>query len=159
MTPYYGWTENCKMNLQQKIREDMKTAMKGKDDTVRDTLRMIISEFPKLTVPIILESGKKSFRCKKNEEINDEDITGIIRSLIKSEKILLEAKKETSSSFLEILQTYIPKPAEEEEIRVWIKENMKMETLKNAMAAMGPVMKHFGQRADGSLVKKILNDL
>ena len=158
MTYFYGWSLNSEASLYEKLREDLKTAMKKKEDGVRDTIRMVMSEFPKLTVPITLDSGKKSVRCKKEDEITNEDIMSIILSLIKSEKILLEAKKETSSLFLEVLQEYIPKPANEEEIRKWIRENMDLSAIKNPMNAMGPVMKHFGQRADGALVKKVLQE-
>ncbi|TWI75543.1 hypothetical protein LZ24_00590 [Desulfobotulus alkaliphilus] len=159
MEKKYGWTPECPVNLSEKIREDIKVAMKQKEDHIRDALRMIISEFPKLTVPIILESGKKSFRCKKNEEITNEDVTGLIRGLIKSEKILLDAKKETTSDFIEILQEYIPKPADEYEIKKWIEENLDFTSLQHPSAGIGLVMKHFGVRADGLLVKKILADM
>ena len=36
----------------------------GKDNAARDTLRQILSEFPNLTVAIVLESGKKTTRVK-----------------------------------------------------------------------------------------------
>ncbi|TYT74158.1 GatB/YqeY domain-containing protein [Desulfobotulus mexicanus] len=159
MEKKYGWTPQCPLRLPEKIREDIKVAMKQKDDHIRDALRMVISEFPKITVPITLESGKKSFRCKKTEEISNEDVTGLIRGLIKSEKILLDAKKETTSAFLEILQEYIPKPADEYEIKKWIEDNLDMGSLKNPSSAIGAVMKHFGARADGMLVKQILGGM
>ena len=61
----YGWNQDMKVSLHDKVRGDLKAAMLGKDQEVRNTLRMIISEFPKLTVPLTLESGKKSTRLKK----------------------------------------------------------------------------------------------
>ena len=64
----YGWDPSGGLSL-DKIRQDLKTALRGKDHAVRDTLRQIMSEFPSLTVPITLESGKKTTRPKKPEEI------------------------------------------------------------------------------------------
>ncbi len=58
-TQKYGWSQDMPLSLHDKIRADLKKAMLGKDQEVRNTLRLIIAEFPKLTVPITLESGKK----------------------------------------------------------------------------------------------------
>ncbi|MEN8751161.1 MAG: hypothetical protein AB1Z18_00160, partial [Desulfobacterales bacterium] len=104
----YGWIEGTGISLLEKIRQDLKAALRNKDHGVRDTLRQIMSEFPNLTVPIQLESGKKTTRLKKPEEITDEDILDIIRKLVKSEKIVLEARKETSSDYLQTLERYLP---------------------------------------------------
>ena len=65
--------------------------MLEKNEQVRNTLRLIMAEFPKLTVPLTLESGKKSTRLKKPDEITDDDVIGIIRGLSKSEQTVLEA--------------------------------------------------------------------
>jgi uncharacterized protein YqeY len=118
-----------------------------------------MSEFPKLTVPITLESGKKTSRPKKPEEITDEDIQNIIRSLVKSEKTVLELTKAESSEYLKILQSYLPQMADRAEIESWIQENVDFSRFKNPMQAMGTIMKHFGKLADGNLVKEILQEV
>jgi uncharacterized protein YqeY len=155
----YGWIEGTGISLLEKIRQDLKAALRNKDHGVRDTLRQIMSEFPNLTVPIQLESGKKTTRLKKPEEITDEDILDIIRKLVKSEKIVLEARKETSSDYLQTLERYLPRMATREEIAAWIRANIDLSDFKSPMQAMGPVMKHFGKLADGSLVKQILQEI
>ncbi len=147
------------LSLHAKIREDLKKAMLNKDQEVRNTLRLIIAEFPKLTVPITLESGKKSTRLKKPEEISNDDVIGIIKGLTKSEQTVLEITGQTSSDYLEILQSYLPKMIDKEEITIWIKNNIDFSQFKNKMQAMGPVMKHFGKLADGKLVNQILKEL
>ena len=148
----YGWVEGAENSLLGKIRQDLKAALHNKDHGVRDTLRQIMSEFPNLTVPIQLESGKKTTRLKKPEEITDDDILDIIRRLVKSEKIVLEAKKETSSDYLQTLERYLPRMATRKEITAWVRANIDLEDFKSPLQAMGPVMKHFGKQADGSLV-------
>ena len=146
------------LSLHDKIRADLKKAMLGKDQEVRNTLRLIMAEFPKLTVPITLESGKKSTRLKKPEEITDDDVIGIIKGLTKSEQTVLEITGQASSDYLEILQSYLPKMIDKEEITIWIKDNIDFSQFKNKMQAMGPVMKHFGKLADGKLVNQILKE-
>jgi hypothetical protein len=157
-TQKYGWSQDMPLSLHDKIRADLKKAMLGKDQEVRNTLRLIIAEFPKLTVPITLESGKKSTRLKKPEEISNDDVIGIIKGLTKSEQTVLEITGQTSSDYLEILQSYLPKMIDTEEITIWIKDNIDFSQFKNKMQAIGPVMKHFGKLADGKVVNQILKE-
>ena len=152
----YGWNQSMPVTLQAKLREDLKKSMLSKDVEVRNTMRLIMAEFPKLTVPITLQSGKKSTRLKTPEEITDDDIIGIIKGLVKSEQTVLEATQRESSDYLQILQSYLPKMVDREEIIGWIKENIDFSQYKNKMQAIGPVMKHFGKLADGKLVNQIL---
>ncbi len=154
-TPY-GWSPDMPQSLYDKLKEDLKTAMRAKNTPVRDAIRQIMAEFPRLTVPLTLESGKKTTRPKTAEEITDDDILGIIQGLVKSEKTLLEAKKEPTSEYLEILNGYLPQMAGREEIVAWIKENIDFSRYKNRMQAMGAIMKHFGKQADGRQVNQIL---
>lgn len=154
----YGWDAQMPISLLEKIRQDLKTAMLNKDQEARNAMRQIMAEFPKLTVPITLESGKKSTRLKKPEEITNDDIIGIINSLVKSELTVLEAKNEKSSAYLNILQSYLPRMADREEITAWIAENIDFSQYKNKMQAMGTIMKHFGKTADGKLVNQILQE-
>lgn len=152
----YGWRAGSGISLHDKIRADLKTAMMQKDNATRDALRLIMSEFPKLTVPIILESGKKSFRLKRPEEITDQDILDLIRNLAKSERTVLEIKKESQSPFLTTMERYLPQMASRDQIVSWIEANVDFSAFKSPMQAMGTVMKQFGKLADGNLVKDIL---
>ena len=155
----YGCNQEMGMTLLQKLRADLKAAMLGKDNSARDTIRQVISEFPRLTMPITLESGKKTTRCKKDDEITDDDIISLILGLMKSEKTILELKKEASSPYLELLQLYLPQMADKETVKAWIEENVDLSQFKSPMQAMGPVMKHFGRVVDGSVVKSILSEI
>jgi len=155
----YGWNLELPMSLHAKIKQDLRSSMLKKDQEVKNTLRLIMAEYPSLTVPITLASGKKTTRPKKPAEITDDDIIGIIQKLMKAEKIVLEAKKQETSDYLEILDAYLPSMVTRQEIAAWIEENIDLSELKNPMQAMGPIMKHFGKLADGKLVKQILQDL
>ncbi len=152
----YCWDDSMDQSLFGKIKTDLKKSMLNKAEVVRDTLRMIISEYPKLTIPITLESGKKTTRLKKEDEITNEDIQKIIRSLVKSEKTVLDFKNESTSEYLQILENYLPKMITEDEIKLWIENNIDFNSYNNPMQAMKDIMIHFGKTADGNIVKKIL---
>ena len=157
-TQPYGWNPDMSVSLLDKLKADLKHSMLNKDVAARSAIRQIMAEFPKLTVPITLESGKKSTRLKTNEEITDDDIVGIVQGLAKSERVVLEAKNEESSAYLDILQLYLPKMASRQEIIAWVRENIDFSDFKNKMQAMGSIMKHFGKQADGKMVKQILQE-
>jgi len=159
MESAYGWTMEMEQTLPEKIRADLKTAVRNRHAVVRDTLRQIMAEYPGLTVPIRLESGKKTTRPKRTEEITSEDVIEIIRRLVKSEKTVLEAKGQPTSEYLQTLERYLPKTADRDEIEAWIKANIDFSRYKSPMQAMGDIMKHFGKRADGSQVKQILQEI
>jgi hypothetical protein len=155
-TQKYGWSPDMPTLLLDKLKADLKQSMLNKDVESRSTIRQIMAEFPKLTVPITLESGKKTTRLKTKEEITNDDIVGIIQGLAKSERMVLEIKKEESSDYLNILQLYLPKMAAREKIIAWIRGNIDFSEYKNKMQAMGSIMKHFGKQADGKMVSEIL---
>ena len=154
----YGWNDTMGVTLYSKIKQDLKTAMLKKNAGVKSAIRMVMGEFPRLTVPITLESGKKTTRVKNAAEITNDDIQDIIRGLVKSEKTVLEAKHETDSEYIDILNRYLPRMATREEILAWIASN-DLSHLKSPMQAIGPIMKHFGKLADGNMVKAILKEL
>jgi hypothetical protein len=157
-TQPYGWNPDMSVSLLDKLKADLKHSMLNKDVAARSAIRQIMAEFPKLTVPITLESGKKSTRLKTNEEITNDDIVGIIQGLTKSERMVLEVKNEESSAYLDILKLYLPKMASRQEIIAWVRENIDFSDFKNKMQAMGSIMKHFGKQADGKMVNQILQE-
>ena len=128
------------MTLQEKLKSELKDAMKAKDEPLKNTIRLIMGE--------LARQNKKEF--------SDDEIIAIVRKMIKNEKETLSATDQDSSEYLEILETYIPKQVSEEEIIAWIKSNIDLGGYKNKMQAMGPIMKHFGTTAEGNIVKQIL---
>ena len=132
------------MNLQNQIKRDLTAAIKAKDEEKKDTLRVILGEFGRLD----------------KKELSDDEVAKILKKLIKSEKEMLEKKGDaTDSSFISIIENYLPKMATEAEITNWIEQNIDFSEFKNKMQAMGLIMKHFGATADGNAVKKILQQM
>ncbi len=129
------------MTLQEQIKKDLTSAIKEQNSIKKDTIRVIMGEFGRI--------DKKA--------LSDDDVIKVLKKLIKSEKELLEKKGDTGESeFIKIAESYLPAMASEEEIIDWIKANIDFSQFKNKMQAMGPIMKHFGSAADGSMVKELL---
>ena len=128
------------MGLQTQITADLKTALKSKDRVRTAAVRVLIGEFQR----------------QLDKELSDQQVAGIIKKLIKSEKELLAASGQEDSGFIEILEGYLPQQASEEEIREWITAHIDFSEFNNKMQAMKPIMAHFAGNADGNTVKKIL---
>jgi hypothetical protein len=117
--------------------------MKAKDSERTGAIRILIGEFQR----------------QPEKELSDDQVVGIIKKLIKSEKELLAASGQAESAYIRILEDYLPKQVGEEEIRAWIKHNIDFSAFANKMQAMRPIMAHFGSSADGNTVKKILQEI
>jgi len=131
------------MTLQEKIKNDLKTSMKAKDEARTSALRVLIGEFQR----------------QPQKLLADTEVVSIIRKLIKAETEMVARTKSGSSTYLTVLEGYMPKQPSVEEIREWVVNNIDFSQFKNKMQAMKPVMAHFAGTADGNMVKKILESL
>jgi uncharacterized protein YqeY len=132
------------MTLQEKIKADLTTAMKARDDERKEALRVVIGEFGRLPA----------------KALTDDAVLQVLKKLIKSEKEVLSRQGESAASpYLEVLEAYLPAMASETEIADWIRANIDLAGYKNKMQAMGDIMRHFGANADGKTVQKILQDM
>ncbi len=129
------------MSLQTQIKQDLMSAMKAKDDVRKNTLRVVMGEFGRA----------------ESKELSDGAVIKILKKLIKSEKeTLAQMGSDEDSAFIQIIEAYLPQLADENEIINWVNDNIDLSQYKSKMQAMGPIMKHFGARADGNAVKAIL---
>lgn len=132
------------MSIQEQIKKELLQAMKDKDDEKKSALRVIMGEFGR---------GEK-------KELSDDEAVKVIKKLIKSERETLEQSGKTGDNrYIQILESYLPKMASEEDITRWVRENIDFANYKNKMQAMRDIMAHFGSAADGSQVKEILQKL
>lgn len=131
------------MKLQEKIKAELKVSIKARDAARTGAIRILIGEFQR----------------QPEKELDDEQVIGIIKKLIKSERELLAASGEKESDYIAVLEGYLPQQTSEEEIRSWISSNIDFSSYNNKMQAMRPIMAHFGASTDGNIVKKILQDL
>lgn len=133
--------------LLEKLDQDIKEAMKNRDNEKKDALRMIKGEIPRLNL-------------KAGENPTDEQIHKIIKKLIKGEVIVLEysGQDPSISRFIGILEEYLPQMMDKGQIQSWIVDNIDLSQFNPKIKAMGPIMKHLNGKADGKLVKQILTE-
>lgn len=144
------------MGLLQILQDEMKQALKAKDNLKLSVIRMLISEIKKVQID-------------KKKELSDEEIIEVIQRYAKQRKEAIkqykDAKREDlaqkEEQELEIVSKFLPKQLSEEEI-VKIVEQVIKETGASSMRDMGKVMKIVMEkvkgRADGSLVSKIVKE-
>jgi len=97
------------MTLQDKLKDDLKSAMKARDESQKNAIRVVMGEMAR--------SDKK--------QLPDDEIIKIIKKLIKSEKEMLEKSGQgVTSPFIAIIEAYLPKMATEGEIGQWIAANI-----------------------------------
>ncbi len=147
--------------LQVQIKEDLKTAMKARDQVCVDTLRGALAAFTNELVA----KGKKP-----TEEITDADAVTVLKRLAKQRQDSIEqftkgnrpelAAKESQE--LTILKTYLPQMASRDEIVKVArakKEELGVADASGAGKLMGAVIKEFAGRADGADVKDVVQGL
>lgn len=146
--------------LKDKIDADLKQAMTDKNELRKSVLRNIKSEAMNEVI---------SQKRKPTEELSEEDLTKVISRLAKQRKDSIKQFKdgnrpelaEKEEQELAILEEYLPAQLSEDELRV-IVEKKKEESGSSSMADMGKlmglVMAETKGRADGNIVKKIVEE-
>jgi uncharacterized protein YqeY len=155
------------MSIKDKINENIKSAFKSGLKEEVSTLRFLSSaiknkELEKRTR--LSKEGKALAELEKLSELSDEEVTGVVSSEIKKRKDSIAqyekggradlVKKETAE--LEILKKYAPAEMPEEELGALIKNKLAGE--KDFGKAMGMVMTEVKGRADGAVVKRIIEE-
>jgi uncharacterized protein len=147
--------------LTQTIREEMKVAMKAREQLRLDTLRMVLSAFTNELV---------SKMRKPTDELSDDEAIAVVKRLVKQRKDSAEqftagnrpelAEKEMNE--IKILEVYLPQTASRDEILKVAKEKKEEMGTVDATGAgklTGAIMKALGGRADGNDVKEVVAEL
>lgn len=149
------------MAKHSEIKEELKTAMKAKDEVRLRTVRSMLTAFTNELVA----TGKKP-----QEELDDESVLNVIKRLAKQRKDSIEQFEaagrtdlsEPEKAELVVLEGYLPQMMSREAIRP-IAEAKKAElgvTDKSKMGIlMGAIMKETGGKADGADVKAVVEEL
>ncbi len=145
------------MTLQEQLTQDMKTAMKQKEQARLTTIRQIRSTI-------------KYKEIELGRPLEDEDVLQVISTLVKQHKDSIEQFTkgerqelvEKEQAELAVLEAYLPAPLSEDEIKKLVQE--AIEAVEAAsMRDMGKVMKYVMPktrgRADGKLVNKLVKEL
>ena len=146
--------------LVDQIKNDMKEAMKAKDDLRVQTLRGAMAAF---TNELVAKG------MKPTDAVDDAMATAVLKRLAKQRKDSAEqftkgnrpelAEKETKE--LAIIEAYLPQMASREAVEKVArakKEEMNVDAAGKGKL-MGAVMKELGGNADSTIVKEVVDSL
>ncbi|HPS21727.1 MAG TPA: GatB/YqeY domain-containing protein [Candidatus Paceibacterota bacterium] len=147
--------------IHEQVKNKIKEAMMAKDQVSLDTFRGILSAF---TNELVAKSKKPS------EMLTDEEAIAVITKLAKQRKDSIEQFKKGNredlvkeeSAQLAILETYLPKLMERSEIEEFAKkkkEELGISDAKEKGKLMSGLMKDLKGKADGTLVKEVVDSL
>jgi len=142
------------MELEEKIKSDLKEALRAGDGATRDVLRFLSSDI-------------KNEAIRVRKDLEDKEVLAVIRKNIKSRKDSVEqfmaggradlAEKERAE--IEILEKYMPTMMTEQEVEAVVKDvigKMDAEAAKNFGMVMKEVVKAVDGRADGGMVSQLV---
>ena len=145
------------MSLLETLRKDMFSATKDGNTTKADILKMVIAAI-------------KNAEIEKGEVLDDKEIVKVLRKEVKKIQDSIAqfttmgrqdlVDRETKQ--LEVLQEYLPKQMSEEEIKKVVKAKiveLEAEGMRDFGKVIGAVMKELSGKADGSIVKDIVESL
>ncbi len=145
------------MSLLLQITEDMKSAMKRKDNATLSTLRLLLS-------------AAKNKKIDLQHELSEEEMLAVVKSQSKQLQDALESYKQAgredvvaqTNAEMQILAAYLPTQLSDEELAVIVKttvEEMGVTSKAEMGKVMGAAMKAVAGKADGTRVKQIVETL
>lgn len=146
------------MNLEEKVNEALRKAIKEGNKVRMDTLRSIRAS--------IIEFNKSGI----GRAMTPDDELKILQSAIKKRKDAIELYEkggrqelaDREKEEIKIIQEYLPEQLSEDEIRTIIKKivvEINATSLKDLGKVMGKAMQELKGKADGSLVQSIAKEV
>lgn len=144
----------CRMQLEEKVMQALKEAMKQKDQASLRSLRAI-----KSAILLFKTSGT-------GETLDEAAEIKLLQKMVKQRKesaaIFHEQNRNdlavTEEEEIAILETFLPKPLSEEELKQMVSEIIQ-QTGASSMKDMGKVMGLANQQAAGRAEGKVISDM
>jgi len=144
------------MNLNQRLKEDLKQAIKSKDSNKRDVLRFLMSAIHYREI-------------ESKEPLSDDEILSVLSKQVKQRKETIEASLSSRPELaakeqaeLDILITYLPKQLTSEELTSIITTaitDLQKQGVPDQGIVMKTVMAQVKGKASGKTVSEIVQDL
>lgn len=145
------------MTIKEQLKNDMKEAMKAKDNETRDTLRLI-------------SAAIKQVEVDEQRELDDAAVQAILMKQAKQRRESIEEYEkagrgelaEVEKTELAIIEKYLPQMMNEAEIRVLAEKaiaEVGATDTKSMGAVMGKLMPQVRGKADGKLVNQVVRQL
>ena len=149
------------MSLKQQIDKKLNEALKAKDKNTYPTLRLVVSA---------IKDAEIAGRSKDQKEINDSDITVILKKMIKQRNESCEVYKkagrkellEAETREIEVISLFLPKQLSEEETKQICKDTVKTvgaTSMKDMGKVMGVLKSKYADTIDFSKVSLIIKEL
>ncbi|MDQ3099419.1 MAG: GatB/YqeY domain-containing protein [bacterium] len=149
------------MTLFERLYEDMKSAMKAHEEVRLSVIRMAIAACKNLKIEKYGQSG---------QELSDEEVLQVLVKQIKQRRDAIQSYTDASRPELadkehveaKIIQDYLPDQMSEEDIRtviLRIKDEIGVTSASEMGKLMKPVMLELKDKADGSVVQKIVKEV
>ncbi len=146
------------MTLEERIMNDLKEAMKNKDEASKRGIRAI-----KAAILLAKTDGS-------GEEMNEEKEIKILQKLVKQRRDSLEIYEKQGREDLavvereeiEVIEKYLPKQLSEAELEVVLKkiiDSTGAEGMKDMGKVMGAATKELAGKADGKLISQVVRKL
>ena len=143
--------------LKEKLMEDLKSAIKEKDEIKKNTVQMV-------------RAGILQIEKDKGIEVEDNQIIDIIAKEVKKRKdAAIDFEKggredlvEKNNKEIEILSAYLPKQLSKEEIEAIVKEiiaEVNATTIKDMGKVMKSAKEKIGAAADGKTINEVVKSL
>lgn len=132
------------MTLQEKLQKDLQQAIQQRSDRT-GILKLIVGELQRLPDKVLA----------------DQQVIATLKKLVKSERENLDREKRQTSMYMDMLLSYLPQAACEEELKAWIIANIPADVLASnqKFTCIKNVLAHFGSRTDGGAVKRVLGSI
>ena len=148
------------MSLEKKIEEKLSLSLKNKDKEVYPTLRLIISAIKDLKIANKI----------KEESLKDNDVTSILKKMVKQRNDSCEAYQKAGRKDLydkemkeiKIINEFLPKQLDEaqtKEICEKLIKQLNAQSMKDMGKIMGALKNSHGDALDFSKVSKIIKEL
>lgn len=145
------------MSIKEQINQDVKEAMKAKDNKKRDALRLLTSAF-------------KQVEVDERKELSDDDIIKIIQSQVKRRNDAATQYKDAGREDLlqieldeiAIYSQYLPAQLSDEELSSALKEiivKVAAAGIKDIGKVMGAASKELSGKADGKRINTCAKEL
>jgi len=145
------------MSLKQKLKDDLKLAMREKNIVKRDSIRSINTMI-------------KQIEVDERKELNDEDILKLIQKGIKQREEAIAQYKEASREDLvekeqeqvDVFKEYMPQQLSDEDLETAMKEiiaEVGATTIKDMGKVMGTASKKLTGVADGKRINEMTKKL
>ena len=145
------------MTIEERLRADLKTAMRARDNVRKSTIRMALAAL-------------KNAQVAKNADLTlDEELGVVSKEARQLKDAIVEFRRgnredlvEVTSAQVSILEQYLPQPLGEDEVRALVQAAIT-ETGASSPKQMGQVMRilmpQVRGRADGGMVSQMVRSI